>query len=588
LDEFNKKFASNITSQDLEAIKYIPNSRFAYYNKLIKTGIADGLSTADIDYVDTVWMNDESKRAIKKILSAMVKQNKVGYTVNPTPPRSGIRVSPGNVIQLRNPGRVYTNRNDFRNDVTETTSADQTADELIESIDESIKNSSHEIFFPKDIQKVDYLADAIDPYIADAINEIISDYEKYGGFKISKADNLIETVRKTQSGMTNMYAHSLLHPQELITAKIPALIPQESTTFQAAGNLNITTNASGNVCFLINPFLLYSAAASYTGMSVCNDVTLTGLAACNFFTGVQINTTPPANLYSRYRLVSAKIKMTYQASNLNASGRVGLSVVQDPTIIPNQVTAINAFEQKYGNFSLIDNGMRAEISYPNRNESVDAIYLPPDDTYFQFQTMIGGGIPADQINYRSGELFAGYVAGAPGNTAVINVQYWFNYECIVDPVAADYIHRDVQGSPEDQGSLPLDIARRYRLLRGGMIGEMAKTSSGFVKPSSEKDYRVQEAVKKDSLVPVKVASDAIQTTIDKFRKGIIEPLLNNIGTYIPMKPSQGYKQEKQKELGFFDKVGDSVMNAAKQMIGNFFGDKLLDYGKNVFLPGFMK
>lgn len=241
--------------------------------------------------------------------------------------------------------------------------------------------------------------------------------------------NIIGDFHEVLKDQETLYIKSLLYPALTRDAKIPARIPTPSSTFQLRANTNLITNALGNVACGWAPFYLQPSSSLNSSFGINNDVTLTGLATSNFFAGVNVGQTLPADLYTRYRLVSASFKITFTASDFTSAGFGTSSVLFDPlpfNIPPGVLSGLSP----YGNFNLIENGYYKSTKALVKGQSIETIFLPPDESYLDFYD-IGAG--------RGGFNIVSYITGAPPTTSVARVDIIANFEAIVAGVYTDYL-----------------------------------------------------------------------------------------------------------------------------------------------------
>jgi len=144
----NKKFDKN---GFVTALKYIPNSRFAYYNKLIREGLQRRrFSQDDVDFVNTVWMSNFTKQQLRDFFSIFLDPSIQSYTVPPTQSRSGIKLQPAIgdklALKLSNPGTLYfpatlAQNDDSKEDPTKLVRLVQRMDQRIRALSDAIELS---------------------------------------------------------------------------------------------------------------------------------------------------------------------------------------------------------------------------------------------------------------------------------------------------------------------------------------------------------------------------------------------------------------------------------------------------------------
>ena len=92
INYLNSKGNGSVDASVIDVIDYIPNSRLAYYNKMIKMGLQSGLSPCDIDAVNNVWMSQDNIAKLKRLLTTMLDPQKTTFTILPSS-RSGAIVT---------------------------------------------------------------------------------------------------------------------------------------------------------------------------------------------------------------------------------------------------------------------------------------------------------------------------------------------------------------------------------------------------------------------------------------------------------------------------------------------------------------
>ena len=251
---------------------------------------------------------------------------------------------------------------------------------------------------------------------------------------IPEFNRLVEAWARMKDLGSGKYLLSLFNPFKHRHARIPSEIPTPSATFSIRSNINLTTNALGNVAFAYSLFFLANTGTTNTSFAVNNDATLTGLAASNFFLGVNIGQVLPANLYSRYRLVSAGVKVTFTSSLLNSTGFATLGFdIGGAAESANVGTALAGFQQ-YGVFENIENSYYKDIKGLRNGDYIDTLWLLIDASAYDFKAL--------STNQTYGNLI-GYISGAPASTVVARIDVIMNYEALVTIALADYLPCEV-------------------------------------------------------------------------------------------------------------------------------------------------
>lgn len=537
----------DISADDVEVIKYIPNSRIAYYNKLIKEGIKSKLSLCDVNYVDQVWMQDDDRRKLKRILNKLVDPNKSNnaFTAMPTN-RYGAKYTcnNGNIQgEFYNPGEVALNSYEKQ-------------DGCACSLDEKVSKTHDILSIINDyqnelMQKIDLLQSTsvldeipMDPklhklisYTRDQLLETHVDYETF--LRITDAFSEITQRQKSK------YLLSIIDPFKHKFTKVPSELPIPSSSFSIRSNVNLVTNATGNVAFAINPFYLTTTSGN-TSFSVNNDVSLTGLVASNFFLGVDIGQSLPVALYNKYRLSSAGLRLTFTSSQLSSTGFATCSVDFADTIVTG-TGASNATYSTYGVFNNIENAYFKETKATRNGDSISMNYIPLDSSFVDYQTVNAS---------KQGFVFIGYIAGAQALTTIARLDIVLNFEALVAAQYTDYLPCQVYtGGLDDLKSVNrvlVALQQENKPLSTESISEVAKT----VAP----DVIYDKQAKMNLGVPKIIKDKVVETVKDlqNIKNEVIDKLI-----------------PKEKKRGIFGKLMDvlspissGIMNAGVSMLGN--------------------
>jgi len=431
-DYLNAKNRGVVTLDTISVIDYIPNSRFAYYNKLIKAGLQSGLSLCDVDVARNVWMNKENVERLVTLLGTMVDENKNSFTYMPST-KSGVKFvcREGKSKPLfRNPGTVdmpyhLEGYRASRNDSCGC-SNDKIAHDIV-SINDHISSiiAKYEAeYMYNDDDKI------INEYFGPEVAKLLHwsrEMALSGKVDLHKLLQLTKAFHNTQKILNTSYVMSLIDPFKYCQeVRIPSQFPIPTASFSVSRNISLITNDSGNVAFAINPFYL---ATSNTSCAINNDATLTGVNSSDFFKGVDLGQAMPVPFYSRYRLVSAAVRVIFTASSLNSTGFATMTVDFDQAGI-GAIGAIISQYAKYASFSQIENGFFKQTKAVNNGNSMQINYLPVDTSMQEF-FQIGG--------FSNGFVFNGYISGAPKATTVARLDTVFNYEAFVHNQYTDYV-----------------------------------------------------------------------------------------------------------------------------------------------------
>lgn len=223
------------------------------------------------------------------------------------------------------------------------------------------------------------------------------------------------------------YLDDMLYPEKRKGVKIPSMTAIPSCAFQFHSTVNLTTNSSGNLVLVCNPYYLCDKSAFpydvgfpmitipdvpdpqfpnmkamstsslwvYNGDNLTGNSKITTAAGPLEFTGVNIGQDIPP-LYDQYRLVSASLIIKYTGKMDSASGVIGGSIIFDElgfvSCNANADPSDPAIEDmpswdfpilsKYSDFNLIK-----DAYYHQENLVIDGmklLYFPIDNSYDEF------------------------------------------------------------------------------------------------------------------------------------------------------------------------------------------------------------
>ncbi|MBP5445977.1 MAG: hypothetical protein J6Y28_07385 [Acholeplasmatales bacterium] len=280
------------------------------------------------------------------------------------------------------------------------------------------------------------------------------------------------------------YLSNLLKPEKAKGCKIPSQIPIPSCSFQLHNAITLTTNSSGNIAFIMNPFFLasntivgqrlpnvegnYTYVHKYlTSAWLNNSDTLTGAAADDNWSPVDFGQTIPP-VYDQYRLVSASLVVKYIGRLDNVQGLVGGAILYaDNSAIGGQVqvasSATGAYDpagagtntvteglSQYGNFDLAQDSY-----YHSENmtlEGVRELYFPIDNSFEEYMKVVDpssgldgnttdAGIELVAANdiFKSGFNWFFYATNAPPSTSCFKLDIYCNFECLPNAKYLNYM-----------------------------------------------------------------------------------------------------------------------------------------------------
>ena len=344
-------------------------------------------------------------------------------------------------------------------------------------------------FGGKDVN--DYIA-LMDDYDKKMISYIVELNNAMGKeiINVDKFENVLEALQHLNAENEYEYLNSLLHPEKCKGVKIPSPIPVPSCAFQLHNTVTLTTNASGNLCFLFNPFYLYDKnILNQNVFSVTPNSGVEQVGAFNYCTSLFVNQaatldgfTPNAgawvplnigqgipNVYNQYRLVSASLIVRYIGRMDITSGVIGGAIIYDESIYPGGLMNYTVDTQnysfysrppgllKYSNFDLAMDS----FYHQERNciQGLREIYFPLDNTYEEYQKMdtpsdarnlnqvatfndgSTSGLPSVPVfvNSKKGFQKMVYVLGAPPNSSCFKVDIYCNFETLPNAEFLNYM-----------------------------------------------------------------------------------------------------------------------------------------------------
>ena len=334
----------------------------------------------------------------------------------------------------------------------------------------------------------------------EVINTLKNSIDNSDMILITKLSNLRNTLNKENLNMKSVrqqineiskfdqiqnfdYLSNMLRPEKAKGCKIPSQIPVPSCAFQLHNSITLSTNATGNLAVMFNPFFLASntalgvklatdgnAAYSHKFLSslwVNRDDSLTGAASNDHWVPYDIGQVIPP-VYEQYRLVSASMVVKYIGRLDTVQGLVGGAIFFDDSIDMGGGVFVGAAEDtpynpngdvtltecpalsKYGNFDLAEDSF-----YQCQNmtlEGVRELYFPVDNSFEEYHktmdnTIINaqGGDEApyeyavNEDVFRSGFNWFFYATGAPFNSNCFKLDIYCNFECLPNAQFLNYM-----------------------------------------------------------------------------------------------------------------------------------------------------
>ena len=349
--------------------------------------------------------------------------------------------------------------------------------------------------------KPNYLDEGVDEGNLSNIIALMDDYDKKmlsylieihnasgrDVINIDKFENIIQALQHVNAENEYDYLNSLLHPEKMKGVKIPSPIPVPSCAFQLHNTITLSTNSSGNLAVLFNPFFLYNsvvhgveATANVSSDAVVerqfkcdyissflynNDDSLDGKTRSGVWTAANLGQGIPG-VYNQYRLVSASLVVRYIGRMDITSGVIGGAIIYDDSIIPaihwtntvGNTSACHPTMSAY-KYSSFDTAMDS-FYYQERNciQGLRELYFPLDNTYEEYQRMIGdfAGMnnrkhydedgkfvyeikTLDVNSVKSGFQQMIYVLGAPPSSSCFKFDIYCNFETLPNATFLNYM-----------------------------------------------------------------------------------------------------------------------------------------------------
>lgn len=328
--------------------------------------------------------------------------------------------------------------------------------------------------------------------------DIKSNLDNYDVILLSKLNNLKDSLSLDRVNMSSikqqikeindfdksqnfMYLNTLLHPEKSRGCKIPSQVPVPSCAFQLHNCVTVSTNSSGCVAVMFNPFFLASeelkggtitsinmprqGVNTYVGkylssLWVNNDNSLTGFADNDKWHCVDISQMIPP-VYESYRLVSASLVVKYIGRLDQVQGQIGGAVIYDDidSLGGNIAQSSQPYEDdwdgvssicpqlaKYGNFDYI-----MDSYYHHHNGSLEGLrelYFPIDNSYEDYvkcmtiddisgydyyttaEQQIKVQLYGSPAYYKKAFNWCFYGISCPPNTNCFKIDIYCNFECL--------------------------------------------------------------------------------------------------------------------------------------------------------------
>jgi hypothetical protein len=277
-------------------------------------------------------------------------------------------------------------------------------------------------------------------------------------FRKLNQKSLLSSLQAYHQHMRQRYLIGLIHPdlavKHYLAPKLYHDVPIPTSTIGLYGQSIGTTNVSGNALISFRAPGQPGTSNNMQNITINNAVGLSGLVstAGNAF----VNNLGNANIATqRYRLVSCLVKITVTNTVLNMGGKMYCCATYDPLSIKyfSAVAQNDTLIDRFGDFSLIRNGLWNTTMNVNETNCIEALWVPTDhvDTFFQRQfAYYGTAYTANDtlMTPATDGAHIGYVFALAGLPATSNfiVEQWANYEVIPDPTTAPYLGTSIDST----------------------------------------------------------------------------------------------------------------------------------------------
>lgn len=278
------------------------------------------------------------------------------------------------------------------------------------------------------------------------------------------------------------YLRNLMCPERARGSKLPSQIPVPSCSFQMKNSLTLSTNASGNVAFFMNPFFLANDTVIGTECTIpsgdvegsrwftdfassawLNNVdSLSGTSANNNWVSVNLGQTLPP-VYDQYRVVSASLSVKYIGRLDAVQGEVGGAIfcedvntfggMNAEAAVATPANTKTTRARGLGKFAIFD--YAEDAVYSKRNSTLDGVrllYFPLDNTYEEFARVASGNdIEMDKDSTsdvqewiqvgkkQNGFNWFFWCSGGPIRSACFRLDICINFECLPSASFLNYI-----------------------------------------------------------------------------------------------------------------------------------------------------
>jgi len=572
-----------------------PNAKANWFNRFIKA-ISNGrnkFSQAEKEYIERSWVTDAFREEIEKLIKAKnvtFDSNKCTYGNYPW--KGGAASCKKGVLtfDFDNPGyydtltgeyvyfdtaeemnREYEKNNGVwlrsmrenikkKNEEKHSSCACKALPDKINKIEDSLKVYDEAQSLIHLLEDLDHKMKSIEEiHMTESQKGVYHKFLKHiatkGSVDVSLFKELTEAFSNFRSSMVANYAMTVLNPWKYKAVKAPSELPIPSATFSIRSSINLITNNKGNLAFAFDPY--YLVVGSFSSFGLNNNDLLVGTAVSNFFLATDIGQNLPAAIYSKYRCVSAGIKLQVTSSYLNTTGYASVGLQFSAGGVAATGSAITTY-QNFGNFNQIENAYYRQTVPLRSGEIIEQNWLPIDPTFLTFTDLGVGGKNCTIV---------GYIAGGPQTTTVARLEFIMNMEAIVDLAYVDYIPQDISYEIFD----PKDLRVIHTIFQQSMSND-TKVSSEEVNSLLEKEF---PSVPVPLLLPSVI--DSFGLPITSIAKNVGNILKNDIKELSKIDKEGAYSEKieelnnklsenKNEKPSFLSKAYNIVKEPAKAII----------------------
>lgn len=304
-----KRMFDDLGYSPTDWVCYVPNAKMGWFNATMKQGVRNmrdrglqkpTITICDKQMIQNLWMNNTAKNSMMRFIDTYYDTAPTGSWGYAQPPSKGPRLQCINNkigIDFKNPGFVFSEE-------AESCNLQPGRKGCECDVDKEAITACHDLDtalckYQKICQQQDeepHDTDMIEPgflkWLTMLKAELCKNISSFGHIK-----HLLRTYKMVYDLTSMNYLHSILKPEESLSARIPVDVPVPSCPIHLKTNVTITTNAAGNASWFFAPsYLTNGAQASF---AVNTDPTLIGIAANNNYEIIPVGQQLPAPLYSK-------------------------------------------------------------------------------------------------------------------------------------------------------------------------------------------------------------------------------------------------------------------------------------------------